>query len=80
MGDDRLKMEETLGTHTGVQARIHKQAQAHPPPCDGQHWHLARDMIRERERGSGGEEDKRGGTWKISATRILLPTAPLFAC
>lgn len=49
-GYDRLKMEESLGTHTGVQACIHKQAQAHPQPCDGQHWHLARDMIRERER------------------------------
>lgn len=53
MGADRLKMEETLGTHTGVQAHIHKQAQAHPPPCDGQHWHLAADMMRERERERG---------------------------
>lgn len=48
-------MEEMLGTHTGVQARIHKQAQVHPSPCDGQHWHLARDI---RERGRGGEEER----------------------
>ena len=60
MGDDRLKMEEMLGTHTGVQARIHIQAQAHLPPCEGQHWHLARDMMREREREEEGGEEEHG--------------------